>query len=331
MTGFHGTHRRVFLCIAGVLAVLCLPAGCSQPESNRVQGYVEGEFIYIASPLSGALESLCVQRGAQVKAGEALFALESISEKAARDEAESRLAQALANLEDAKKGKRPSEVESIRAQLKQAQAAFTLSDKEFARQERLVQTGAAAVRDFDRARSMRDQDRERVVQLEADLKTAQLGSRSDRIASAQANVLALEAALARARWSLSQKSQSAPQAGLVFDTLYREGEWIVAGRPVVSLLPPQNIKVRAFVPEPRIGAIHPGDSVRVTVDGLPESFLGTVSFISPQAEYTPPVIYSRESRAKLVFMVEAVFDPKTAVKLHPGQPVDVQFGSKAHD
>ncbi len=113
----------------------------------------------------------------------------------------------------------------------------------------------------------------------------------------------------------------------MLDTLYREGEWIPAGRHVVALLPPQNIKVRAFVPETRIGSIHPGDSIRVSVDGVAGPFIGTIRYISPQAEYTPPVIYSQESRSKLVFMIEAVFDPETSVNLHPGQPVDVNFGS----
>jgi HlyD family secretion protein len=94
---------------------------------------------------------------------------------------------------------------------------------------------------------------------------------------------------------------------------------------VISLLPPLNIKVRAFVPESRIGAIHVGDGVRVRVDGVAEPIVGKVSFISPQAEYTPPVIYSQETRGKLVFMIEAVFEPAVAAKLHPGQPVDVEF------
>lgn len=310
----------------GAIAALCIFAGCSRPAPNRVQGYVEGEFVYVASPLAGELKELYVQRGAQVKAGDPLFALENESEKAVRNEAERRLAQARANLEDAKKGKRPSEIEAIEAQLRQAQAALALSEKELARQEKLFQSGATAAQDLDRARSTDDQNRQRVAQLEADLKTAQLGSRRDQIAAAEANVRALKAALTKAEWDLSQKRQTAPQAGLVFDTLYREGEWVAAGSPVVALLPPQNIKVRAFVSETQIGAIHTGDSVRVFVDGVREPFIGKVSFISPQAEYTPPVIYSRESRGKLVFMIEAVFDPEMAASLHPGQPVDVQFG-----
>lgn len=327
MTGTGVAHRRALACMGTGLAVLCILASCSRSDRDRVQGYVEGEFVYVASPLAGALESLSVRRGAQVKAGDPLFALDSVAEKAARDEAERRLAQAHANLEDAKKGKRPSEIESVEAQLKQARVALTLSEKDLERQENLMRVpGATAVQDFDRAHSTRDQDRQRVAQLEAELKTAQLGSRSDQITAAQANVRALEAALARAEWDLSQKRQTAPQAGLVFDTLYREGEWVAAGRPVVAVLPPQNIKVRAFVPETRIGAIHLGDRVRVIVDGVREPFIGKVSFMSPRAEYTPPVIYSQESRDKLVFMIEAVFDPKAAMNLHPGQPVDVQFG-----
>lgn len=312
--------------IGGVLVALCFFAGCNHPAPNRVQGYVEGEFVYVASPLAGALEGLSVQKGGQVKTGDPLFALDRESEKAVRDEAERRLVQARANLEDAKKGKRPTEIKSIEAQVQQAQAALELSEKELARQEKLFLSKAASAQDVDRARSANDQNRQRVVQIEADLKTALLGLRSDQIAAAEAEVRAREAALEKAEWDLSQKRQAAPQAGLVFDTLYREGEWVAAGRPVVSLLPPQNIKVRAFVPETQIGSIHLGDRVKVTVDGVREPFIGKVSFISPQAEYTPPVIYSRESRGKLVFMIEAVFDPKTAANLHPGQPLDLQFG-----
>jgi HlyD family secretion protein len=327
MTGSKARLRMLLLYIGCALTVLWNLAGCSRSVDNQVQGYVEGEYVYVASPLAGALESLYVQRGAQVKAGDPLFALESASEKAARDEAERRLVQARANLEDAKKGKRPSEIESMEAQLMQTRAALTLTEKDLARYEKLFPTKAASEQDLDRARSSRDQDRQRIAQLEADLKTAKLGSRVDQISAAEANMRAQEATLAKADWDLSQKRQAAPQAGEVFDTLYREGEWVAAGRPVVVLLPPRNIKVRAFVPETRIGAIQPGDRVLVTVDGVAAPFIGKVSFISPQAEYTPPVIYSRESRSKLVFMIEAIFDNQTAAKLHPGQPVDVRFGS----
>lgn len=310
-----------------LLLLLVLFAGCAPPPSSAVQGYVEGEYVYVSSAVAGTLEALHVVRGGKVKEGDGLFELESVSERAAREEAAERLSQARATLEDLRKGRRPSEIESVRMQLEQARAALGYSEKELLRQQELRESGAISQRDYDRALSVRDQDRSRVAQLAADIETSQLASRDDVIVAAEANVRALEAALARTEWTIGQKKQSAPAAGVVFDTLFREGEWVGAGRPVVAILPPENIKIRAFVPETRIGSVHVGDSVRVMVDGVAGAFLGKVSFISPQAEFTPPVIYSRENRAKLVFMIEATFDPETAAKLNPGQPVDVEFGS----
>jgi HlyD family secretion protein len=309
------------------LALAAAAASCTRPASGRCQGYVEGEFVYVASPLAGELVTLDVQRGARVKPGDLLFSLECGSETAARDFEERRLAQARATLEDEKKGRRPSEIESLEAQLGQAKAALVLSEQELARQEKLVQSNATALTERDHAKSARDQDADRVAELEANLKTAKLGSREDQIAAAEAEVKSREAALAKAEWDLAQKRQTATQAALVFDTLFREGEWVAAGRPVVALLPPPNLKVRAFVPQAVVATLHPGDRALVHVDGGAGPFPGRVSFISPQVEFTPPVIFSQESRGKLVFMVELRFDDATATKLNPGQPVDVTFGS----
>ncbi|MGZ8394387.1 MAG: HlyD family secretion protein [Nitrospira sp.] len=328
MNAWRKTNRQRKACLAGIGWLLWVLASCTNQDRDRLQGYVEGEFVYIAAPFAGALESLQVQRGAQVKSGDPLFWLDSTSEKSVRDEAERKLAQARATWEDVKKGKRPSEIEALQAQLKQVRAAYALSEREFKRQQGLMGVPGATVElDVDRARSTRDQTRQRVAELEAELRTAQLGSRSDQVIAAGAEVRAREAALAKADWELSQKRQKAPKAGLVFDTLYREGEWVAAGRPVVVLLPPLNIKVRTFVPETLVGTIQPGRSVSIWVDGISEPLSGAVSYISQKAEYTPPVIYSQASRHKLVFMVEAVFPPDIAAGLHPGQPVDVAFGS----
>jgi len=288
---------------------------------------VEGEFVYIASPIAGQLETLSVERGAQVKAGAPLFALDNTLETAARDEAGRHLAEAQANLEDAKKGKRPSEIQSIEAQLAQARAALAFSQTEFARSEDLMQTQAVSREKYDQDRSNRDQALQRVTELAADLKTAELGERVDQITAAEEEVKARQAAFAQAQWDLSQKHQDAPRSGLVFDTLYRRGEWVQAGHPVIELLPPENIKVRAFISEKRIGSVHVGDRVRVVIDGISAPFAGIISFISPNAEYTPPVIYSQEDRDKLVFMIEIVFAPEIAAKMHPGQPVDVLLDS----
>lgn len=309
--------------LGAISLLLAMASGCKPPPSTGLQGYVEGEFVYVAAPLTGKLAKLHVTRGQQVKAGDVLFELENTVEKAARDEALHRIQQAKATLDDAKKGRRPTEIDSLQAQLKQAREALALAEIDFTRQETLVKSGAVSADANDRARSIRLQSQQRVEQLEADVKTAQLGLRDDAVSALEAEVRAREATLKKAEWELSQKQQSAPQSGEITDTLYREGETVAAGRPVVVLLPPANIKVRAFVPETKLTGLHVGDELNVRVDGASDAVPAKISFISPQAEYTPPVIYSQENRSKLVFMIELKFAGDIAAKLHPGQPVDV--------
>ena len=306
-------------------ALTALFVSCEKKQPSKLQGYVEGEYLYIAAPLSGKIQTLHVERGAHVQTGALLFDLERTAEQAARDEADQRLSQARSTLADARKGRRASELESLQAQVRQAREAMALSDRELARQENLTQSGAVAVESIDRARSAHLQNRQRVAQLEAEVKTALLGQRDDQIQAAEAEVKAREAALKKAEWDLSETQQRAPQAGLIYDTLYRPGEWVAAGRPVISLLPPGQIKVRVFVSEPKLGSLHVSDTAMVSVDGMATPLTAKISFISPQAEYTPPVIYSQENRSKLVFMVELRFDDASAAMLHPGQPVDVDF------
>jgi HlyD family secretion protein len=100
---------------------------------------------------------------------------------------------------------------------------------------------------------------------------------------------------------------------------------VAAGSPVVVLLPPENLKVRFFVPQEKLAQIKVGGPVSVKADGAARAVNATVNYISTQAEYTPPVIFSRETRANLVFMIEAKFSPADTAELRPGQPVDVEL------
>jgi HlyD family secretion protein len=308
--------------LGGALIALAAAMGLGgDGGALQVQGYVEGEYVYVAAPVAGRLETLDVMRGARVTAATPLFQLDRASEQPGRDDAAARLARTEANLADLRKGKRPSELESIEAQLAQAQAMLELAEAELERRQRLVASNVASREAVDQTRAAYERDKARVAELQAELKTAQLGARTDEIQAAEAEVTAARAQLAQAEWRLDQMSQAAPQAGIVVDTLYRPGEWIAAGAPVVSLLPPENVKVRFFVPEPRLGAIEIGDEVHISCDACAAGLTATISYISPDAEYTPPVIYSREMRAKLVYLVEA--RPRQPTALRPGQPVDV--------
>ena len=313
--------RSMLRCIP----LLLVAAACGNKEPAALQGYIEGEYVRVAAPFGGTLVKLDAQRGQTVAAEAPLFALEAESEAAARREAEERLKRSLAQVDDLRKGLRATEIDAVRAQLAQAEVAADLSAKEHARQLDLVAKGFVSQQRADEARAARDRDRGKLAELRAQLATARSGTRPDEIRAAEAESRAAREALSQADWRLRQKTVAATVAGTVVDTLFTRGEWVPAGAPVVTLLPPGNVKVRFFVPESQLGTVQAGQKIAFSCSGCAPNLVATVAFVAPQAEFTPPVIYSKESRAKLVFLVEARPAPEQAAKLHPGQPVDVRL------
>ena len=315
--------RLLAVCL--FLAVGLLLAACGQRETSGIQGYVEGEFVRVSANAAGMLDNLTVRRGQSIAAGTALFTLESASETAARREAQDQVNKADASLANLLSGKRPVEVNVVTAQLQQAIAARALSASNLARQQKLAAAGFISPSLLEDARTQLARDSAHVAELQAQVQTARLPSRDNEIRAAQAEAAAARAALAQAEWKLRQRAVPAPAAGLVFDTYYRTGEWVNAGSPVVSLLPPQNIKLRFYVAEARLGAVKPGQKIRVSCDACGTPIEAEIRYIAPQAEYTPPVLYTRDQRAKLVYLVEAYPAAADAPRLHPGQPVDVSL------
>jgi len=312
--------RRLLLLLALALA------GCEKQAGDSLQGYVEGEFALVASPYAGQLQKLFVRRGDRVEPGKPLFALEQEAERAARNEAEERMKGAQARLENLQVPRRQPEIAALREQVNQARAALELSAANLGREQELFKKGFSPKARLDDARSARERDAARVKETEAQLKSAlQPLGREGELEAAEAEIAAARAALAQAAWRLEQKSVAAPVAGLVQDTYFVEGEWVPAGRPVASLLPPANVKVRFYVPEAIVGSIQVGRLVEVGCDGCAHPVAGKVSYISSQAEYTPPVLYTREQRSKLMFLVEARPEAAQAAALRPGQPVDIRL------
>jgi len=309
------------------LLLIAILSGCQSAEEERFQGYVEGEPVLVAAQQSGQLTSLRVQRGDEVKAGAPLFSQDPATEAASVSEAKAQLAQAQAQLGNLATGKRPPEIAVIEAQLKDAEARRKLSAEQLARQQALVEKGFVSAESLDQARTQLARDEAGIAQMRAQLASARLPGRTEERASARAQVSASQAALEQNTIRLGQKSQMSPVSGRVQDIYYRTGEWAAPGQPVVSILPAENIKVRFFVPETTLGALRTGQTVGVHCDACPAPVQAVIRFISATAEYTPPVLFSEKSRHRLVYLVEAWPQPKDAVQLHPGQPVDVSLNA----
>lgn len=295
--------------------------GCS-PEDSGINGYVEGDYLRIAPTSAGVLKNLSVERGDTVTAGQPLFSLDLEKLLISRTAAEAALDEAEARLNNMKKGQRPEEIAVLREQKLQAEADLRGAADRLKRSAPLAQKGYATKAESDADRAAFAKASARVQEMSAQLKTAALGAREDEIAAAQAAVDAAKQSLLTAVKLVLESAPKAAAAGRIEDVFYRPGEFVPAGAPVVSLLPPENVKIRFFVPEKTLAQVRHGMTVGIACDSCPAGLEGKVSFISSQAEYTPPVIYSTGSRDKLVFMVEA--KPLAhAAALHPGQPVDI--------
>ncbi len=310
--------KRIALIVAAALAL----GACDKQEEGVWQGYVEGEYVLLAAPMAGQLQRLFVKRGDQIEAGKPVFVLEQENERQARAEAEQRLKSAQARLENLQVPLRQPQIAALREQLNQARAALALSRANYAREQELFKKGFSPRARLDDARTAQDRDAAHVKEVEAQIRNAELPlGRQGELESAQAEMAAAKASLGQADWKLEQKSVAAPVTGLVQDTFFVVGEWVAAGRPVASILPPGNVKARFYVPETALSSMQIGRAIEIRCDGC-QPVEAKVSYVSSQAEYTPPVLYSKESRSKLLFLVEARLPSSP---LRPGQPLDVRF------
>jgi HlyD family secretion protein len=308
------------------LGILCLlPLAACQPRAPAsFSGYAEADLIYLAPSGGGVLQALQVQRGDHVDAGKALFQVDSTAETYNREAAQAQQSRAAAQLADLGKGRRREELKAIEAQIAQARAALSVSTSQLKRERDLVNQGYVTAARLDELEAARIRDAARLKELQAQLALARDAARPDTIQAARADVQAARTQVSQSDWAASQKARSAPVAATVFDVLYRPGEWVAPGAPVVALLPDQGVKVRFFVPQAALAQTTVGASVRYTCDGCTDG-LAKVRYVSPQAEFTPPVIYSNESKGKLVYMVEATPQGTQAVQLKPGQPLSVSL------
>lgn len=312
--------------VAPFVVAAWLLTACGQPADNTLQGYVEGEYLYMAAPQSGYLKTLDAGRGSRVMVGQPIFALDSQPDDQALAEAEARTESAREKLLNLQNPRRPSEIAALEANLRASEAHLRLTASQLDQQEALQRRNFIAQSKVDEARSGHDQAKAQVEAAKQQIATYRttLGRQAE-VGGAEADLKAAIAQAAQKRWLVEHKAVNAPAEGEIFETYYRPGEWVPAGSPVASLLPDARRRLRFFVPEPLIATIKPGAMIEARCDGCPTPIRAQVDFISPKAEYTPPVIYSRGAREKLVFRIEAVPAPEQAQALRPGLPVDVRL------
>lgn len=309
--------------ICAIPLIAGLVGRCAQP-APLATGYVEGEYVQLAPLFAARIDSIAVRRGQRIAPGDIVAQVETADARDALSAAESRLRRAEAELADLTHGSRPEELAALEATLQAAQARADQAEADAARAARLAQRGTASTAQADTLRTAADVARGAASEAEARLQTARLPARDDRLAAASAAVAEARAAEDSARWQLDQRSLRAASAGTVTDIIRNPGEMAGPSAPVLTYLPDGAVRLRVFVPEPALASVSVGAPLAVSCDGCPP-LSARVSWIADSAEFTPPVIYSREARAKLVYMVEAV--PEPGAPLKPGQIVDVRPGS----
>lgn len=318
--------RILIVVIVAGAALAALPFLFSDKSQRAYQGWVEADTLFIGADTSGRVVKLDVAEGQAISPGSPLFSLDSQTEEAAVGAARASLARLQAELELAEaKQKRPEEIDMLRASEREAVARLELAAQDLDRTRVLVERGTATKANLDTATATEAANRAVLDNVRSQITLANLPARIEMLRQSREAVAAAKSDLASAEAALARRFVSAPATGSIETVYYRAGEIVPAGRPIVALLPPENIRIRFFVPEGEIALFSLDQSIRVACNACQPTD-AKISFIAKNAEYTPPVIYSLEERAKLVYRVEAIpADPKA---LRPGQPVDVTTGAR---
>lgn len=322
--------KRIAVLLSGlaVTGVVLLLTTFSANEDAEFPGYMEADLVLVGSEQGGRIAALSVEEGARVKQGDPIFVLESEEQEASVAAARARVQEAEARLADAKaEVQRPGEIEILDASLAQAKAMLQQANNNLDRARALFAKGWITKAQLDDTIAQHDRNEAAVAEAEKRITAAKLPGRSDMIDAAAANAEAARHALIEAEKNLGKRQVASPANGTVEEVYFRSGEVVNSGQAVVALLPPRNLKVRFFVAEPVRAGLQVDQSISISCDGCPPDLKAKISFIAREAEFTPPVIFSREQREKLVFLVEARPDG-AASELTAGQPLTVTLGPR---
>ncbi len=303
--------------------ILLLISGCDNDEIIHLQGYTEGEFIYLSSESSGRISHIAVVRGQQVSPGERLVTLDDDREKKQFEIAGKDLAKEIATLNNLEKGERESKQDVTRAKISKNRHDLKLSVSKLARFKQLNKHGYISAFELEQAETELKQQQSSLNELNSQLEHQKLPARDDEIQAQKARKDAALFQVEKSKIEVTRRTIFSPVSAQVYDIVYHEGEIANAGSPLITLLPDNALKIRFFVPSLNVNQVYPGKEIKVKINGVNEMFVARVEFISPKAEYTPPVVFDSKQK-RMVFMVEAKsLQPQDG--LRTGQPVEVYF------
>ena len=315
--------RRLFLCGAAVLLAGELLTGCAQKADNAYSGYVEAQEVSIAAPQSGWLTEVRVDRSDVISINEPLFSLDATQQQAALSGAQNRATAAVATATDLGKGAREADIAPLLAQQRQAQAQLDLARANEARYAQLQPQGYVAPTQMDSLRAATRSAQADLDNVDKQIADKQLAARTDQIQAARAQAEAAKTDTAQAEWTVNDRDVKARLNGRIDERLREPGEFVAAGSAVLTVLPKGREFVRFYVPQADLPKLKVGQGVSIGCDNCGPGLHGKIRFISQVAEFTPPVIYSIQERQKLMFLIEATPDNPDA--LRAGQPVDVRL------
>lgn len=270
------------------LFILILSA-CNEEENKSFSGYIDTDLVYLSADLGGRLTDLAVSKGQLVKENQFLFKLEQTNEHY--------------NVKMSQLN-----TKALLAQRQQILIQLNYNKINYHRIIEMRKQNAASQNDLDLARSQLDISKQQIADIDVKINSNQIE-------------------VADQKWRMTRKENVAPQQGIIFDTYYTQGEYVQAAAPVLSLITKNNIKAIFFVPEKYLSQLRLNEHIKIRTDQNDHFATGHISYISNIAEYTPPIIYSREERQRLVFRIETLIDSPDLEKIHLGQPVTLELAS----
>ena len=306
-----------------LMGLLSFLPGFGHAGPQMWNGYVEEDYSYAAAASAGTIAQIAVSEGQLVRKGDLLFVLDQSQQQAQYEAAKARADAAQATLDNLKTGSRQEEIDVTQATLMKAQADLALAEQNLVRSQDLFGRGLEPQAKLDQDKASVKSAQAAVDQLQAQLKVQQLPARDAQQIAAEATLAAARADADTARAALDNRRVVAPEDGRIERLFFKAGEVANAGVPVLSISGGAAAKVLFYVSETDRQRFALGDRLAISCDGCAADLTATVSRFASDPQFTPPIIYSRDERNRLVFQTEAVMDQQNGIL--PGQPVSIEL------